>query len=223
MSYRILLVEDDPICRELYKELLERAGHHVTEVSTVKDALKHLAAELPHLLITDIGLPDRSGCELLIEVRRNPRWHFVMVLVLTARDTPSDHEYLMDMGADAYVSKTQPGGVFLPTVQGLLRRLELDRRVLRLGDLLFDRRVKCLYVSDQVIKTLNRDEFDFLFLLAERSPYPVSAEELGKKLAAMEPGRNLEAVISSLKAKLPGSVMHGLKPVSGVGYSFNMD
>src|SRR3954454_24698690 len=69
MEYSILLAEDDVDGREVLQKLLQRSGYRVRGAGTVREALAHLREENFDLLIADIGLPDRTGIELMCEAR----------------------------------------------------------------------------------------------------------------------------------------------------------
>src|SRR5689334_6277532 len=69
MEYSILLVEDDVDRREVLLKLLHRTGYRVRGAGSVCEALALLREEDFDLLIADIGLPDRSGIELMCEAR----------------------------------------------------------------------------------------------------------------------------------------------------------
>jgi PleD family two-component response regulator len=64
-----LVVEDDPDGNELITTILERYGARVTSVGTAEAALDSLDAERPDILVSDIGLPDHDGIELIKMVR----------------------------------------------------------------------------------------------------------------------------------------------------------
>jgi CheY-like chemotaxis protein len=83
----ILLVDDDPLVREVTAWMLEDAGHDVTEAEDGVAALDHLTSHGPvDLLITDVNMPGMDGRELLREVRR--RWPSLPVLVVSGRQSP---------------------------------------------------------------------------------------------------------------------------------------
>ena len=70
---RILTVDDDRSTREMLQEALERAGAQVLVAESVRDALGKLKRFLPDVLVSDIGMPEEDGYELLRKVRRLPR------------------------------------------------------------------------------------------------------------------------------------------------------
>jgi PAS domain S-box-containing protein len=66
---RILIVEDDPECRELVHIILEKAGARVTAVSSAREAIDALRVSRPDALVSDIGMPDEDGFALISKVR----------------------------------------------------------------------------------------------------------------------------------------------------------
>lgn len=66
---RILLVDDQEEVRRAMRRVLERLGHQVTEAGDGREALAAMAGEPPHLVITDINMPDMDGIELMMAVR----------------------------------------------------------------------------------------------------------------------------------------------------------
>jgi DNA-binding NtrC family response regulator len=69
MGYSLLVVEDHDDTRIALKKLLERQGYRVSTAATAKEALSALTREQIDVLLADIGLPDRSGIELMREAR----------------------------------------------------------------------------------------------------------------------------------------------------------
>ncbi len=104
-SIRILLIEDHVILREGLRSLLEVESDLliVGEAGTGEEGLKIAAVEKPDLIMTDIGLPDRSGLSIIPELRAmNPDSR---ILVLTAHCTDEYVRAALDVGADGYILK----------------------------------------------------------------------------------------------------------------------
>jgi len=100
MDKRILLIEDDPILSRLVAQQLRSLGHQVTQVSGWKDADAYLAAHEPHLIITDVKLPDGDSLERLTAlVGVQP------VIILTAYGSVRDAVAAMKAGAYEYLLK----------------------------------------------------------------------------------------------------------------------
>jgi CheY-like chemotaxis protein len=66
---QVLVVEDDPECRELVHVILEKAGARITAVSSVREAMAVLSVSRPDALVSDIGMPDEDGFALISKVR----------------------------------------------------------------------------------------------------------------------------------------------------------
>src|SRR5205085_7339571 len=79
-----LVVEDDPDGNELITTILERYGARVTSVGTGAAALAALENEPPAVLVSDIGLPDLDGMELIKEVRSRGTFAVLPAIALTA-------------------------------------------------------------------------------------------------------------------------------------------
>jgi DNA-binding NarL/FixJ family response regulator len=123
---RVLLVEDHLILRQGLRALLETNSdiEIVGEAGTVADALAQAQATQPAIVITDIGLPDCPGIELVAELRaRHPQ---TRVLVLTAYSTEEHIRAALTAGASGYVLKDASHAEL---VQGL-RAVSAGRRFL---------------------------------------------------------------------------------------------
>src|SRR5882762_8687355 len=102
---RIILVEDHAILREGLKALIEIEADFniVGDFSRVEDSLNGIRDLQPDLVVTDLGLPGRSGIELLAEIRRlSPK---TRKLVLTAHENEEYIRAALNAGADGYVLK----------------------------------------------------------------------------------------------------------------------
>ena len=104
---RILVVEDNTDLAGGLRRNLEHEGHRVSVAGTAADALALAAAEVPDLVVLDLGLPDRDGYHVLEQLRatgcQSP------VLILSARGLEADKVKGFRLGADDYVTK--PFGV----------------------------------------------------------------------------------------------------------------
>ena len=102
----ILLVDDDSDTRDVVSTILRRCGADVDSASCVNDACLLLDAKLPHILVTDIAMPEQDGFALLQYLRgRNGSAHHVRLVALTATAERNAEERLRDAGFHAYVRK----------------------------------------------------------------------------------------------------------------------
>lgn len=83
---RILVVDDDPDIREYFSAVLDDHGYQVAEARDATTALAALDRFLPDVVIVDVLLPGRSGLDLLVTLRRSPRWSATPLVVVTGVD-----------------------------------------------------------------------------------------------------------------------------------------
>ncbi|MEM9695124.1 MAG: CheR family methyltransferase, partial [Myxococcota bacterium] len=100
----ILLVEDDEDAREMSELLLSRAGFTVTTASSVPAALDAYQNQRPDVVITDVGLPGRSGLELVRELRHRAGPSLV-IIVMSGYGRPADETAAKKAGADRHLVK----------------------------------------------------------------------------------------------------------------------
>jgi DNA-binding response OmpR family regulator len=116
---RILVVDDDPVTRDLLRGVLERAGHEVREAGDGRAGLRDLYAASPDLVILDVEMPELDGWATLERIRDLSD---VPVLMLTARETELERVRGLHSGADDYVVKPFGHQELAARVQALLRR-----------------------------------------------------------------------------------------------------
>jgi DNA-binding response OmpR family regulator len=118
-SSRILVVDDDPLTRQIVSRMLERADYEVVEACDGRAALRELYARAPDLLILDVDIPELDGWQVLERVRDLSD---VPVLMLTAHGSELERVRGLQAGADDYVPKPFGHQELLARVQALLRR-----------------------------------------------------------------------------------------------------
>ena len=101
-AYTVLVVDDEPPIRRFLRTSLGAAGYRMIAAENAAEAIAMLLAESPDVVILDLGLPDKSGLEVIADIRqRSP----VPIIVLSARDDERSKVEALDLGADDYVSK----------------------------------------------------------------------------------------------------------------------
>lgn len=103
----IVLLEDDLATRHGLARVLARAGAEVREAGTLAEARQAVTARPPHVLVSDLALPDGSGFELITGLRRSadPNVAQVPAVAVTAMATDADRERALSAGFDAHLSK----------------------------------------------------------------------------------------------------------------------
>lgn len=101
----ILIVEDEPDAAEMFAEMMRVSGYRVLKAYSSGPAMLLLSAEVPDVVLLDIMMPDVSGLEVLRYIRREPRLQHIPVIILSAKNLPSDIKAGLDAGATLYLTK----------------------------------------------------------------------------------------------------------------------
>jgi len=102
---KILIADDKATSRELLRTVLERQGYAVTEAADGEEALQKALAEPPDLILLDLQMPLRSGYEVLVELRKDPRHAEVPIIAITASAMQGDREKALAAGFTGYMAK----------------------------------------------------------------------------------------------------------------------
>ena len=104
---KILVVDDDVDSRDRNESLLKRVGAEVTSVGSAREALDVLEREKPHLLVSDIAMPEEDGYGLLRKIRALPpeRGGRIPAIALTAHSLVQDRLQSLRAGFQSHVPK----------------------------------------------------------------------------------------------------------------------
>ncbi len=212
----LLLVEDDELLGDAIRAGLAQEGYTVTWVRDGVAAEQALASAQYHLVLLDLGLPQRHGLDVLRRLRADGS--ALPVLILTARDTVADRVRGLDTGADDYLVKPFDLDELLARVRALLRRhTGLGAPPLRYGDLVLDPVTHTLTRAGTLVEVGTR-EFTLLKVLVENAGQVVSRQRLEQILygGEGEVGSNaVEVHVHHLRRKLGSEFIRTLR---GVGY-----
>jgi len=224
----LLVIEDDVQIRRAVKNALQDLADRVIEAATGRAGIDLAAAERPHLVILDLGLPDIPGVEVCREIRR---WATMPILVLSARHAEEEKVQLLTVGADDYVTKPFSIPEFSARVLALLRRSRtpnaLTQAVLHTSDGL---------TIDFARRTLARDggairltplEWEILTALAKASARTLTHQQIfdavwGRNFG--NPQQYLRVHITNLRRKIEkdSSNPQLIMTEPGVGYRFEV-
>jgi DNA-binding response OmpR family regulator len=218
---RILIVEDERQMAEQLRKGLEREGYSVFLAHDGQQALD-LARTVDHdLMILDWMLPKVDGRQVARRLRQAKV--DTRILMLTARDTPTDIVEGLDCGVDDYLSKPFAFEVLLARLRALARRLPSTQApVLQLADLVLDPAAHRVVRGTREIK-LSSTEFNLLHFLMRRSRQTVARRTLIEAVWGYDSpieSNTLDAFIHLLRAKIdspPASKL--IHTVRGVGYT----
>jgi len=121
---KVLVAEDNPVNRELLRELLENRGYSVIEACNGQEALDMVELSQPDLLLLDIGMPVLDGFALVRKIRENPGLATLPVLAVTAYAMPDDRDNVLNAGFDGYISKPINARDLANELERLLRKRE---------------------------------------------------------------------------------------------------
>ncbi len=161
----MLVVDDEPMVREVASTYLVREGFEVAEAADGTEALDRMSAESFDLIVLDVMLPEIDGFSVLTRIRRTSD---VPVVLLTARADESDRLLGLELGADDYVVKPFSPRELAARVRTILRRTlgpprEVDR--MEFPGLVIDGTCREVLVDGKPIELTPR-EFDLVAFLA---------------------------------------------------------
>jgi CheY-like chemotaxis protein len=120
----ILVVDDNPMFRRVLQRLLGREGFEISFAENGRDALRILAQMttlIPRLILCDLHMPEMNGREFVVQLKRDPRWREVPVLMLTSDDGVDAELEMLEVGADALISKTKDPRILCAQVARLAK------------------------------------------------------------------------------------------------------
>jgi two-component system, OmpR family, copper resistance phosphate regulon response regulator CusR len=175
---RVLVVEDEQKVANALREGLEGEKYEVVVERTGEGAFFRVTTETFDVILLDLGLPGRSGLEILTALRE--RGLKTPVLVLTARDSVHDRVIGLDGGADDYLVKPFAFAELVARIRALVRRgRAADSPRLVLGDLDMDLVTRKVTRSERTIDLTVR-EFELLEYLLRHQSQVVSREALAR-------------------------------------------
>jgi len=225
--YRILIVDDDAMAREILKRILEHAGYEVMTAGSGPEALRKLHEGIPHLVVVDLMMPEMDGFELCRRIKSHLD---VPIMILSAVAAIESKVEGLQMYAEDYIVKPFEKEELVARVQRVLRRYGESAGVEQ-PEVVIDQDLQINFVQhwarvkgQQV--TLTPTESKLLFLLVRNAGRVVTNETLLAKAwagdeEAYEEG--LRVHISRLRSKIEANPS---KPVyiqtkRGVGYRFS--
>jgi DNA-binding response OmpR family regulator len=213
---RLLLVEDDNLLGDGIKAALMQEGYAVdwlTDGSAAETALK---VEEYDIVVLDLGLPKRSGIEVLNSLRGDNK--DLPVLILTARDTVQDRVSGLDSGADDYMIKPFDIDELSARLRALIRRRGgRASPMITHGNVSLDPASHTVRKDDEEID-FSRREFAVLLALLENAGKVLSRARLEESLYGWDEeveSNAIEVYIHHLRKKLGSDF---IRTIRGVGY-----
>ncbi|MDQ6627831.1 MAG: two-component system response regulator CreB [Pseudomonadota bacterium] len=241
MKPKVLIVEDEPGIADTLQYALRTEGFEPAWCATGEEALLRIAADMPALVILDVGLPDASGFEIFKRIRATSD---LPVVFLTARSDEIDRVVGLELGADDYIAKPFSPRELVARVRSVLRRSgagapqasaampasavppDNNPSWSALPLSVDESRMQARYFGR--LLELSRYEFHLLKTLAARPGHVYSRDALlervwGNDSESMD--RTVDAHVKTLRAKMKGVAPNDepIRTHRGSGYSFAED
>jgi two-component system alkaline phosphatase synthesis response regulator PhoP len=219
MTYRILLVDDDPDILEIVGYNLKKQGYEITTANDGVEAISRAKKCNPHLIIMDVMMPNMDGIEACEKIREIPELSKTIITFLTARAEDYSQIAGLEAGADDYITKPVKPKILLSKVKALLRRLDeksdSKNKIVRGVTLDVD---KYKVLKKGVELKLARKEFELLQLLFSEVGKVFTREQIMNTVWGNDVfvgDRTIDVHIRKLREKLGNESIETMK---GVGY-----
>lgn len=220
----VLVVDDEPQIQKLLKVALSATGWRVSLAATAAEALRAVATIAPDVVILDLGLPDRSGLDVLKDMRA---FSTTPVVILSARDREGDKIEALDAGADDYVEKPFGMGELTARLRVAMRRTTgkaAETTCIEADGLVIDME-KRLVTRDGAQVRLTPKEYDLLVTLARHAGRVLTHRQILAAVwgpAHVQDTQYLRVLIGQLRAKVEASPSRPrlIRTEPGVGYRF---
>lgn len=220
----IMVVEDDPMIRELISIYVTKAGYEVVQAEDGEVAKTLFRAFQPCLVILDLMLPKVSG-EELCHWFRNENRNEVSIIMVSAKSRTQDKIAGLKMGADDYLTKPFEPDELMAHIEAVLRRTgQFCQKISYNGLTILPRKGEVLLGGENL--SLTKNEFNLLFHFMENPNRVMSRDDLIEQLYPfhdkMVMDRTIDTHIKNLREKIevrPSSPKRILT-VRGMGYKF---
>jgi DNA-binding response OmpR family regulator len=218
----VLVVDDEPMVREVVTRYLERDGFTVRSAADGAEALLELTSNHPDLVVLDVMLPLVGGLDVLSEIRRQS--DEVAVILLTANGDEDDRVRGLELGADDYVVKPFSPRELTARVRSVLRRAgHGSDQAVDTGQITVDPGSRRVTVEGALVD-LTRREFDLLAFLAQQPGQVFSRAQLLDHVwdssTEWQDPATVTVHVRRLRAKLGGDPERFIETVWGIGYRF---
>jgi len=220
----ILIIDDEPQIRKLLEINLESNGYKVIQASDASMGIKLAASHPPDLILLDIGLPDKSGLDVLKELRT---WYKHSIIMLSVIDNEESIVQGLDNGASDYVTKPFRVNELLARIRSCLHRNKVleHHTILEFDNIQIDLVARTVKNNDNLIK-LTTTEYKLLILFAQNEGRVLTHQYILKEiwgLGYQNDTQYLRVFVGTLRKKIerdPNKPLHIITE-SGVGYRFN--
>ena len=216
MKKVICVVDDEKAINDLVAQYLKKEGYEVRSYYTYEEASEHVSDDDVHLWILDIMLDDKSGFDLIEEIRLQGR--DIPVIFMSARDKEFDRIIGLEKGSDGYITKPFSPKELVLRVNNVIKRVYKNdnNRILIDGYELDEEQRKVFAGSDEI--DLTTKEFDLLMMFIKNKGIAFSRDKILENVWEENyygSDRVVDDTLRRLRKKLPNLNIH---TIYGYGY-----
>ncbi|MDH6367829.1 MULTISPECIES: response regulator transcription factor [Breznakia] len=215
MKKVICVVEDEKDLNELVKRYLEKEGYEVRSYLTYNEAYEHINDEDVHLWILDIMLDNKSGFDLIEEIRS--QGSEIPVIFMSARDKEFDRIIGLEKGSDDYITKPFSPKELVLRVNNLMKRAYKESNRIQIDGYELDEVQRKVFEGNEEID-LTTKEFDLLMMFIRNKGIAFSREMILENVWEdnyFGSDRVVDDTLRRLRKKLPNLNIH---TIYGFGY-----
>jgi len=221
--YRILVVDDEQLIREMIKKYAIFEGHQVVEAANGMEAVEICRQQEFDIIVMDVMMPELDGFSACKEIRKTSR---TPVIMLSARGEEYDKIHGFELGVDDYVVKPFSPKELMMRIQAIVTRSragsgENPKEILELGGLKVDFTGRLVYIDGEKID-MSPKEYDLFFYLVRNRGIALTREKLINDVWGYDfygDDRTLDTHIKLLRKSL-GRFSGNIVTLRGVGYRF---
>lgn len=220
----ILIIDDEPQIQKLLRITLESNGYKVVLAGDGTEGIHLAANHRPELIILDLGLPDKSGHEVLVELRE---WFDKAIIILSVQNSENDIIKALDNGATDYLSKPFRTGELLARIRSSIRlnqSAESSSPIIIADELEIDLASRSVSCDGEPVK-LTSTEYNLVALFARNQGKVLTHQFILKEIwgvGAQTETQYSRVFVAQLRKKLEKNPTHPRHFIteSGVGYRF---
>ncbi len=219
----ILVIDDEAQIRKLLEITLESNDFKVIQAETGKQGVLLAANLAPDLILLDLGLPDKSGHEILKELRT---WYTKSIIILSVIDQEEDIVKALDNGATDYLTKPFRSAELMARIRAAIRRNSSENNAVisKFNDLEIDVVSRTVKKNNEFLK-LTSTEFNLLALFIKNEGRVLTHQYILKEIwgvGSQTETQYLRVFVGTLRKKIEENPNHPQHIIteSGVGYRF---
>ena len=221
----IFCVDDDSAIRDIEVYTLQQTAFKAKGLSCADELFLELKNIIPDLIILDIMMTGKDGIQILKELKSNPKYENIPVIMATAKGSEMDKIYGLDLGSDDYLVKPFSIMEMVSRVKAVLRRYNKsnnqEEKTIQDGCLVLNKEEHSVIINQEKIN-LTIKEFSLLEILLSTQRKVFTREELLSKVWGMDfagETRTVDVHIKTLRKKL-NEYGAKIKTHVGLGYSY---